>query len=440
MVHPNRLRPFETSSLTGSPGPLRSAIGATWVLLVGLTLLNLGDGLQATLLGVRASLESFPTTATGFVMSAFYVGFLGGSILTPRLVASVGHIRVFGALASLASAAVLIHAIFVSPIAWTGLRLISGFCFAGLYIVAESWLNERATNQTRGQLLSIYMLVTYGGLAIGQLFLNLADPLSHELFVLVSVLISLALVPLLLSAGQAPDFSQPSVLGLRDLYRLSPLGVMGTAASGMSAAIVFSMGPVYGDAIGLSVRDISFLMTAAVIGCVILQWPVGSLSDRFDRRSVLTVVTFLAAASALGCIEFGASSRVALFALIAALGGFALPIYALSVAHANDFLKPDEMVAASGGLVLVGGIGAVLGPISTAAIMEWVGPSGFLYALALVHVLLGLFALYRMARRPAPSPDEQGDYQPVTPQGSTVTLDWAHGASDHDEQETKRSD
>ena len=260
--------------MAAKAGPLRLAVGATWVLLLGLTLLNLGDGLQATLLGVRASLEKFPTTATGILMSAFYVGFLVGSILTPGLVAKVGHVRVFGALASLASAAILIHALFVSPWTWSALRLISGFCFAGLYIVAESWLNERATNETRGQLLSIYMLVSYGGLALGQLLLNLADPTGHVLFVLVSVLISLALVPLLLSAGQAPDFTSTATLRLRDLYRLSPLGVIGTAAAGMSAAILFSMGPVYGEAIGLSVRDISFLMTAAVVGCVVLQWPI----------------------------------------------------------------------------------------------------------------------------------------------------------------------
>lgn len=423
-----------------SSTPLRAAIAATWVLLAGLALLNLGDGLQATLLGVRASLESFETTATGLLMSAFYVGFLGGSILTPRLVAKVGHIRVFGALASVASAAALIHAIFVSPVAWSGLRLVSGFCFAGLYIVAESWLNERATNQTRGQLLSIYMLVTYGGLAVGQLFLNLADPLGTELFILISVLISLALVPLLLSAREAPGFTAPAKLGLRDLYRLSPLGVVGTAAAGMSAAILFSMGPVFAEAMGLSVPQISFWMTAAVLGCVVLQWPIGSLSDRFDRRRVLTVVTFLGAMAPVAMVDAGPDRLWLMLLCIGLFGGLSLPMYALAVAHANDYLEPDEMVAASGGLVLVGGIGAVLGPASTAAIMTWLGPEGFLYSLATVHVAVGLFALYRMTRRPAKAAEDQGDYQPVRPQASVIALDWAHESEDGAEWATGTSE
>jgi MFS family permease len=336
----------DTDTRSHKPSSVAAALGATWALLLGIGLLNLGDGLQATLLGVRAALEAFPTTATGLLMSAFYIGFLAGSLFAPRSVERVGHIRVFGALASLASAAALIYSVFVTPWAWAVLRFVSGVCFAGLYVVAESWLNDRASNETRGQLLSVYMLVTFGGIAAGQLLLNVAHPGGYQLFILTSVLISVALVPLLLSAGGAPSFAQPAALSLRALYKLSPLGVLATALSGMSSAIFFSMGPVYAQGIGLSVRDISFFMTAAVVGCLVLQWPVGRLSDRFDRRRVLTGVTFLAACAAAVAIPAAVVSRDVLLLAIACFGGLALPMYALAIAHANDSLERSRAASA----------------------------------------------------------------------------------------------
>lgn len=412
------------------PASVLVAIGATWALLLGIALLNLGDGLQATLLGVRAALESFPTTATGLLMSAFYVGFLVGSLVAPRSVERVGHIRVFGALASLASAAALLYSLLVAPVAWAFLRFVSGVCFAGLYIVAESWLNDRASNENRGQLLSVYMLVTYAGIAAGQLLLNVAHPSGYVLFILTSVLISLALVPLLLSAGEAPGFARPDPITLRELFRVSPLGVIATALSGMSAAMLFSMGPVYGQAIGLSVRDISFFMTAAVVGCLVLQWPVGRLSDRFDRRRVLTGVTFLAALVAVLAIPAAVVSREMLLVAMACFGGLALPMYALAIAHSNDFLEPQAMVAASGGLVLASGIGAVLGPISAAALMDRLGAAGFWWSLAAIHILVGMFALYRMLRRAARPVADQGEFHPLSARASKVAVEWIHESQD----------
>ncbi len=406
------------------PVSVLAAIGAVWALLLGIALLNLGDGLQATLLGVRAALERFPTPATGLLMSAFYVGFLVGSLATARTVERVGHIRVFGALASLASAAALVYSVFVTPSAWALLRFVSGVCFAGLYIVAESWLNDRASNETRGQLLSIYMLVTYGGIAAGQLLLNVAHPSGYQLFILTSVLISVALVPLLLSAGDAPGFEHATPLKARALYRLSPLGVVATALSGMSSAILFSMGPVYAEGIGLSVRDISYFMTAAVVGCLLLQWPVGRLSDRFDRRRVLACVTFLAALAAAVAVPAASASNAALLVAVACFGGLALPMYALAIAHANDFLEPGEMIAASGALVLASGVGAVLGPVSASALMQTTGANGFWWSLAAIHAFIGAFALYRMLRRAAKPLTDQGDYHPVAAHASAVAVDW----------------
>jgi len=422
----------DTEKRSRNPSSILAAIGATWALLLGIGLLNLGDGLQATLLGVRASIEAFPTTATGLLMSAFYVGFLIGSLFAPRSVERVGHIRVFGALASLASAAALIYSLFVTPLAWALLRFVSGVCFAGLYIVAESWLNDSATNQTRGQLLSVYMLVTFGGIAVGQLLLNVAHPSGYQLFILTSVLISAALVPLLLSAGGAPSFVQPAALSLRELYKLSPLGVVATALSGMSSAILFSMGPVYAQRIGLSVRDISFFMTAAVVGCLVLQWPIGHLSDRFDRRRVLTGVTFLATLAAAIAIPAATQSTGALLLAIGCFGGLALPMYALAIAHANDFLEPREMVAASSALVLASGIGAVLGPVSASAVMEVFGERAFWWSLICIHLLVGFFALYRMLRRSAKPLTDQGEYHPLSARASKVAVDWTHEAEHED--------
>jgi MFS family permease len=248
-------------------------------------------------------MEAFPTTTTGLVMSMFYVGFLGGCIHVDRLVAHVGHVRTFGVLASIASAAVLVHAVFVDPVAWGFLRLASGYCFAGLYVVAESWLNARATNETRGQLLSIYMIVTYLGVGGGQLLLNTASPLGCELFILTSVLISLALVPLLMSAGPTGSVRQSTRVSLRELMRLSPLGTAGAFAVGITSGKLFSTGPVYAGTAGLSVADTSLFMAAAVTGTIILQWPIGRSSDVFDRRKVIALVTFAAAGVALGPVD-----------------------------------------------------------------------------------------------------------------------------------------
>jgi MFS family permease len=362
-------------------------------LLFGFGILMLGDGLQTTLLGVRASLEGFPTAVTGLIMSTFYLGFLAGALYAPRVVERVGHIRVFGALASMASASVLIHGIFVTPLAWSLLRLLGGFCLAGLYVVAESWLNDRATNRTRGQLLSIYMVVSYVGYAGGQLLLNAASPGGLELFVLTSVLISIALVPLLLSAGPAPRFSRQSTLSLRKLYVISPLGVVGALATGMASGALFGIGPVYAESTGLSVSQISLFMTAMLLGCTLLQWPIGRLSDALDRRLVISVTTFLAAAAAVAAVPVSAMSIWTLMVLVAVFGGLAIPLYSLCIAHANDYLEPEQMVAASSALVLASGLGAVLGPISVSLCMSLIGPDGFFWWLAVIHVALGLFAV-----------------------------------------------
>lgn len=408
-----------STASTGSP--MRSAIAATWALLLGVGVLMLGDGLQGTLLAVRASLEAFSTITIGLIMSTFSVGFLGGSLYAPSIVERVGHIRVFAALACIASAAILIHAVFVHPMTWGALRFVSGFCLAGLFVVAESWLNDRATNETRGQLLSIYMVISYGGVAVGQLLLNLADPLGFGLFILTSVLISIAAVPLLLSAGPTPSIEALTPMNVKQLFRITPLGVVGAMVVGMAAAAFLLMGPVYANAIGFNLKEISLFIAAAMVGCLLLQWPIGYLSDRFDRRQVLTVVTLLAGVAAV-VVALSELTTVMLMLIVGLFGGLSLPLYSLVIAHANDFLEPHEMVAASGGLVLASGIGAILGPFVSSLVMTEVGPGGLFWSLASIHVFLGLFAVYRMFRRPAKALTEQSICIPTAARACQIAV------------------
>jgi MFS family permease len=401
-----------------------TAVRATWTLFIGIALIMLGNGLQGTLLGVRASLEGFSTTTTGLVMTGYYLGFLVGAILMPRLVNNVGHIRVFAALASLASSSVLVHTVFVDPWVWMAMRLITGFSYAGLYVVAESWLNERASNAIRGQLLSLYMLVSMGCMMLGQLLLNLAPPQQPELFILTSVLVSLALVPISLTVVQAPVLTGAPPIGLRELYRGSPLGVIGGFGTGIANGTLLGMGAVFAAGIGLPIDQVAYFMMAAIFGGMLLQWPIGHLSDRFDRRRVITVVTFLSAASALLALPYVEPPGLALFVLIGLFGGLHMPMYSLCIAHTNDHLKPEQMVAASGRLMLIFGCGSSLGPLTAALLMDAVGPGGFFWWLAIIHGAIGVFALYRMLRR-APTPlAEQGPFVPVPPRASPVSAEW----------------
>ena len=346
--------------------------------------------------------------------------------IPPTLFASTApHIRVFAALASLASAAALLHVVFIDAAAWMAIRLITGFSYAGLYVVAESWLNARSTNKTRGQLLSVYMVVMLGGMAGGQLLLNVADPEGFAPFILVSVLVSIALVPIALTPTVAPDFDTAAPVRLIELYRISPLGVIGCMVIGIAHGGFFAMGAVYGEKLGLSLAGISILMGLFMAGGVLLQWPIGRLSDRFDRRAVLTIATFLAAAAALAALMTSAAGGLPFFAAIGILGGMSLPIYSLCLAHTNDYLEPGQVVGASSALVLVTGIGAILGPLTTAVAMSAVGPGGFLGTIAAVHVGIGVFALYRMTRRPAVPFEDKVPHVDIATRATPVAAAWA---------------
>lgn len=382
----------------------------TWPLFLGIAFLMLAHGLQGTLLGLRANIEGFPDVATGVVMSGYYLGLLVGSLRVPVLINRVGHVRVFAALLSLGSTAILFQALFVEPVAWFLMRFLTGYCFAGAFIVAESWLNGSASNETRGQVLSLYMVVQLSSMAAGQFLLNIADPRGFALFILVSVLISVAAVPMLLTAAAAPTVTSGRAVSLRTLYRLSPLGVVGLIGTGVGTSGLFSMAPVYANQEGLSVAAIATFMAAMTLGGVALQIPVGRLSDRLDRRWVIAAVTILTGLALLPPALLPALPVAWLYPGFFLVGGLSLPVYALCVAHTNDFLNSEQMVGASSALVLAFGIGAAAGPTLTALSMQLMGSLGFPIFIAVVHLAIGLFAVWRMTRR-APVPmAERGAY------------------------------
>ena len=409
-----------------APGATLLTAWSVWALLLGMGLLMLGNGMQGTLLGLRASDEGFSGTVTGLVMSGYFAGFLGGAALAPVIIRRAGHVRVFAAMASLASVAILVHAMLVTPAVWGAMRVLTGFAYCGLFIVTESWLNDRASNETRGRLLSIYLVITYVAMGGGQLTMNLASPEGYTLFLLNAIILSLALVPILLSANREPDTSTPEPLDLRQLYRISPLGTVGTFAVGMSHGAVFGMAAVFARGYDLSVAEVSVFMAALIAGGALLQWPIGRLSDRMDRRRVITLVAATVAVLAAVAVPVGRSSDAGLVAIGFVFGGTVLPMYSLYVAYTNDHLKPSQMVAASSGLYKAVAVGAVIGPSLTGWLMDLVGPAGFLWYFCALHVAMVVFALYRMTRTESPTLEEQAQYAPVpmTDRTGGLTESW----------------
>ncbi len=400
---------------------MRAALSACWPLLLGIALIMLGNGLQGSLLGIRANLEGFQTSVTGYVMSAYYVGFLFGSIATPRILVSVGHVRVFAALASLASTATLLHAVIPDPYIWGIIRVIAGFCFAGLYIVSESWLNDVASNETRGQILSFYMLIVWGGMAGGQFLLTAADPGGYNLFIIISVLVSLGLIPSALTASPTPNMEQSKRLGLKKLLKVSPLGVVGVFVIGITHGAFFAMAAVYGGLIDLSLAQISVFISAAIVGGALLQMPIGRLSDKFDRRRIILMTAVLAAVSGGAMFYLQMLDNKLWFMAGAALfGGFCMPLYSLCLAYTNDHLEPDEMVGASSGLILINGVGAVIGPIVASNLMFFYSPSAFFLFLAASFAFVAAFTLYRMSTKRAMPLEEQGDFVAMPIRSGTV--------------------
>ena len=373
-------------------------VRATWALLVGIGFMMLGNGLQGTLLGLRATIEGFPTFTTGIMMSGYFVGIFIGSVFAPRLVGRVGHIRVFAALASTASISILIHGLYVNPVTWTFMRLLTGVSYAGLYVVTESWLNDRAGNETRGKLLSVYMVIVTLGLGCGQFLLNLADPEKVDLFILVSVVVSFGLIPMLLTARPAPAFEMSGRMTLARLFKASPLAVISNILTGVAHGTIFGLGAVYARQKGFSTEMVSIFMACFLFGGLLFQWPLGLLSDRIDRRIVMAGMAAVSVVLTLMAVILTAGSTF-FFVVIMLLGGVAMPMYSMCIAYANDRLEPKEIVAASGSLVMAAGIGLSTGPIMVSFLMAKFGPSFYFTGIGGAFALIFLFAVYRMGQR-----------------------------------------
>jgi len=381
-------------------------LAACWAILLGIGFMMLANGLQGTLLGVRASIEGFSTFTTGIMMSGYFIGLFIGSMVAPVLVSRVGHIRVFSALASLASISILFHGVYIDPWIWMAMRVITGISFAGFFVVTESWLNDRASNETRGKVLSVYMVIVTGSMGAGQFLLNLAKPGAIDLFILISVIISLGLIPILLTVKPAPSFATSSKMSVIDLYRASPLAVIGNCLTGMAHGTIFGLGAIYAIQVLVDIKAVSWFMASFLIGSLVLQWPVGYVSDRIGRRGVMAGLSVFAITCCLLAI-FVAGDNLLFYLVIGALGGAAMPMYSICVAYANDRLEPHQIVGASGSLVMVSGFGAMIGPIVIAFLMEFFGVAFYFWGIAIVFMTILLFTLIRIGARPGIALEEQ---------------------------------
>ena len=367
----------------------------SWALFTGFGLIMLAHALQGTLLNINAVLFNFTDFEIGYVFSGYFLGYLFSSIQCPKLIKNVGHIRVFAAFASLGSIAILLHWVVVNPIAWLIFRMITGFSFAAIYIVCESWLNDRADNNSRGQLIGFYMIVLYFSNCGGVLLVNLSPTSEAYLYILISLLISVALVPILLTKKPAPDISTPKFISLKELFLKSPMAFVGSFAIGLIYSALFGLMGVFGAKIGLSVFQISIMFFVNTFIGAVFQYPVGKISDKFDRRTILFVLNSIAIASLIFAFLFGPSSFYILLIFIAIHSAVSLPYYAVVISHMNDFLEKEEIISGSSTLTLVNALGMVMGPLLASLFMAYFGAYGYFVYMIVIYCLV---APYNFAR------------------------------------------
>ena len=372
-------------------------------LLTGAAFLFLAGGLHMLLLPVRGGIEGFLPSHIGLIGTGWATGFVAGCLTVPWLVGRVGHIRTFGVMAAMVSISALLNLLFIDPWAWIALRALSGFCFAGAMMIMESWLNERATNESRGTIFAVYMTINLGASTVGQLLLAAGDPGGFFFFVLAAILFSLALVPTALSTAAAPKPLVSTRIRLKPLYANSPVAAVGCFSIGMANGAFGTMSAVYGQQIGLPVGAIALLVATAILGGAIGQVPLGRISDRMDRRLVITATGIAAAATGTAFFALNPRDATWVIGMAAIYGVFAYPLYSLCVAHANDFADPERFVEISSGLILIYGLGTMIGPLASAGMMEWISPQAMFAFTAGVHLWIAGYALYRkMQRAPVP--------------------------------------
>ncbi|MAD54949.1 MULTISPECIES: MFS transporter [unclassified Idiomarina] len=368
-------------------------------LLSSISLIGVCVGMTSTLLSLRATIEDFGTLVTGFIMSAYFIGYLFGSTRAPKDIRRVGYIRSFGGLAALAAASVLVQAIWIDPVVWFVMRFITGFAISGIFVIVESWLNTMADNKSRGTLLSIYLVIIYSGLIAGQLILGVADPGGFIAFAIVVLLINLALIPILVSVTVEPTTHENRKVPVKMLLNTVPLGVINAFVMQACYAMFYGIGPMYASYIGLSVLQITFFMSAFIVGGLLSQTPFGLLSDRIDRRIVIAICAAGGTAAAIVLAQLGAGNALLIYLVVAVLGAFILPLYSLGMAHTNDYLEKDQMVGATGAIIKIGGAGSIIGAPAVAALMQFGAINYFFLLLGGLTAFVGCYALYRITRR-----------------------------------------
>jgi MFS family permease len=379
----------------------------------------IGNGLQGTLLGIRGGIEGFTTFQMSIVMSAYFVGFLAASRMTPELIRRVGHVRVFAALGSFISAVLILYPVAADPWAWTALRAIIGFSFCGVYITAESWLNNAASNENRGKALSLYLLAQMGGIVAAQGILVLGDPGGFVLFIIPSVLVSISFAPILLSVSPSPAFEATKPMSLGNLVRVSPLACMGMFLLGGVFSAQFGMSAVWGTQAGLTVPQISLFITVIYVGGLLAQYPIGWVSDRMDRRVLILILAVIGGVGGLlGAVASGYFPLYLLAGFV--IGGLSNPLYALLLAYANDYMAREDMPAASAGFLFINGVGAIFGPLITGWLMEKVGSWGYFLFIAVLMFALGGYTAWRMQRRKRRGRTGEAGFVAVMPTASAV--------------------
>jgi MFS family permease len=397
-----------------------SALRTIWPLMVAILLMSIGNGLQGSLIGVQAAVANFSSTTTGIIASGFSLGLFLSAVFTPNIVRSVGHIRVFAAYASVLSTAVLLIPVYVDPVWWFVMRTLIGFCAAGLAIVVETWLNEGSTNETRGTVLSVYMIIFYTGAGLGSFALLIDDPSGFVRFIVVSAVMSLSLVPIALTRVKAPVLANPMRISIGEIFAASPLAVVAAIANGLGQSAFFNLGAVFGVSHGLSLPYVSTMMAIAPMAVLVSQMPIGWLSDRYDRRVMIVGLSIVSAALAGVAMMMPATTELWLIAVVAVFGGISMPLYSLAIAHANDQLSVDQMLAAGSKLVLLYSMGAIAGPSIAGGFMQQLGSEGFMIYMVIIYGGLALYAVYRMTQSTALPPSETGDLVPVAPVATAI--------------------
>ena len=401
----------------------------SWALFLGMGFIMMAYGFQGSLLGVRAVQEEFSLTATGFMMSGYFIGYFIGAATIPNIISRVGHIRVFAAFASLASLIILVHSILIHPFIWFLLRVLTGISMVCIYTVAESWLNDRSSNKNRGSVLSIYMVILYGSMGIGMFLLNFSTPKNFEPFILVSVITSVALIPILLTKKKPPTFKKINVMSFSELYKSSPFGMVSSFFYGTIQSALFTLLAVYATSMNFTILEVSIVTFLLAVSGAVAQFPVGKISDIYDRRKVIIASTFGAAIFALITIFVSgqmylpdglATSKKWFYIFFILFSFCSLPMFSLILAHTNDYITKDKFVAAGAGLQFTFGLGAMSGPFLCSIFMDLVGSNGFFVFLFFFHTLIGAFGIYRMrVRETVENPDSQFVAMPqtITPAG-----------------------